>query len=634
MKLRAVPTLLCCALVSSIVVASEDLHKHRPRARYSCSETPDFPAITGSHSQPVGHKNVGSGAYDDLEDDADSREYTAVNDLDPTEDVYPGDGGEYAHGYPSGNNDEAPFEDDPDFEVPDEYHSEADQHGSSHSGHYSQGAPLGQDKVSDDDVSMGGDSSSDALVSEEDGISYDAHDIYGQDTSSPAGITSSLSASNLPSNLPDGSTQSTTADTPTGPSETTIAISIPVTPSNTIIDLSTTSTGPLPSATQRLCPDKNMQCVDGFLIGCAAVPNFIDDEIGASKFVGGVTNPQICHQLCIEDPLCTSWIDSDEPQNDFFFGGCWHYNQPMVLNSTEPFVGSIGINSGGIRGACDLGIPGSILTMGVTTPVTTSSTALLTSSQSVTAIVTSPSTSGDIVTIPTSETSLCPQLDGQCLNSNVIRCDRDLDLDADPEYSNYVCLTPLPIITSERECHETCLTSFECIGWKMTQVLTNVSASECCHVWGSLEPRDPLPQQPALATYPEYNSYGLRFRCDDGRQGEELCPKAENTCLDDFLIKCDRFLFDDLTPATADYTYDWQSNIFSQLGCHQACAEDSTCTAWGGYSEPLDSGEGGGEQFDCYHVHTPVVLQSPLPDFVREPDPGSAARYGVRGACA
>ncbi|KAI0158596.1 hypothetical protein BJ166DRAFT_307634 [Pestalotiopsis sp. NC0098] len=650
MKLQAVPTLLRCALLSSVVMASADLHRHRPRARYSCSEPSDFPAVTIAHSRPIGDKNSGLGAYGDAEDVADLGEYAAVNELDSAADGYPGDGG----GYPSGHNDEALSQDDFDFDVPDGYDLEADRHGSSHKGHYSLDSHL---------ASLGSGSSSDTTIFQEYGLGHDPYDIYGQDTSSPTLSTSSLSASDLSSNLPDGGPETTTADTPTGQTDTIIGLSTTTFPSTTIIEPSITSTGPLPSATQTLCPDNNLKCVDGFLIGCAAVPHLVDVGSRVPKRVGSVINPQICHQSCVEDPLCTAWEDTEEPL--FFDGGCYHYTQAFVLNSTEPFLSSLGINSFGIRGICDLAIPDATLTTAATTPaatpltssqsstITDTATASLTSpSQSFTstaivttalssssqpststAVATSPSASGDIVTIPTSETSLCPQLDGQCLNSNLIRCDRDLDLDADPEYSDYTCVSPVPAITSERECHEACLPNFTCIGWKMTQVLTGAGAPACCHVMGSLELRDPLPQQLPLATFPEYESYGLRFRCDGGRESEELCPSAENSCLDDFLIKCDRFLFDDLTPATADFAFDWHDEIFSQLGCHQACAEDATCTAWGGYSEPLDSGEGGGELFDCYHVHAPVVLQSPLPDFVREPDPGSAARYGVRGAC-
>ncbi|ETS73561.1 hypothetical protein PFICI_14507 [Pestalotiopsis fici W106-1] len=619
MKLLAVPTLLRCALLSSIVLAAADQPRLRPRARYSYSEAPRFPEITGSHSQPFDHKKAAPDSYGNLEGDLDVESYAIGDGADLEDDDYSGDGGGYAHGYPSGNNDETPFEDDPEYDDYDAHDFEEDRHGSSHSGHYSQGGRIGHSKDSKYDASRGSDRSYHAAAFDDEDLGYGTHDSYGQDMYDPIISTSSAAASDLSYNLPDGSSKSTVSTTPT-------------TSSNTITDSSTTSTRVIPSATQILCPDKDSQCVDNFLIGCAKIFNPVDrpSVISRQVDVPGVTNPQICHQLCVEDPLCLAWADADEPE--FFFGGCSHYVETIVLNSTDPFLGSLQINSFGLRGFCDLAIPESTLTTAVKTPLTTTS-------QSSTPILTSSSASSNLPTIPTSETSLCPQLDGQCLNSNIIRCDRDLDLDVDPPWSNYVCVTPLPIITSERECHESCNPDFTCIGWKMTQVLADASTGvgggtgECCHVFGSVVLQDPLPQQQPLATFPEYNSYGLRFRCDDGGQSEELCPKAENTCLDGFLIKCDRFLEDDLTPATAQFTNDWRDDIFSQLGCHQACAEDLSCTAWGGYSEPLDSGEGGGEMFDCYHVHTPVVLQSPLPGFVSEPDPGSSARYGVRGAC-
>ncbi|KAI0178083.1 hypothetical protein BJ166DRAFT_491892 [Pestalotiopsis sp. NC0098] len=347
------------------------------------------------HCAVIGYEeHIGAEAYGDAEAEPDPEIYVANHEVDATDDDYVGDGGEYALGYPSGGEDEVPFEIEPDYDASDADEVEESRHGSSHSGHYFQDQH--DDDYRKEDALVGSGGSYDASGSDDDYDygRHDGYDRYGYETGVFSGnsITSDLSA---------GSPESTA-------------------------------------------------------------------------------------------PLAT--------------------NQSAITAPTLPSVN-----------------------------------------------VVLPATRVTLQTIPTSDTHLCPDFDGQCLNGNIIRCDRVLSTDTNAISSRYECeFGPGLSVTSERACHESCRRQGDCSGWQMIQTQTfdgsggDGTTYDCCFVHGHPHLQDPLPQQSRFSTFPAYYSYGLDSYCTDQSPG--LCPEADNGCVDEFLVRCGRDLEQDVAAVPGAYT--------------------------------------------------------------------------------
>ncbi|KAK6218828.1 hypothetical protein LQW54_002754, partial [Pestalotiopsis sp. IQ-011] len=416
-------------------------------------------------------EHIGAGAYGEAEVEPDPEIYVANHEVDAADDDYVGDGGEYALGYPSGGEDEVPFEVEADYDGSDADEFEDGRHGSSHSGHYFQNQVAEHDDgYSKDDTSVGSGGSYDApgLDDDYDYGRHDGYDRYGYET----GVFSSNS---ITSDLSAGSPESTA-------------------------------------------------------------------------------------------PLAT--------------------NQSAIADATVSSAHGV-----------------------------------------------LPATRVTLQTIPTSETHLCPDFDGQCLNGNIIRCDRVLGIDANATSSRYECeFGPGLSVTSERACHESCRRQGDCSGWQMiqTQIFDGSGGDgttyDCCFVHGHPRLQDPLPQQSRFSTFPAYYSYGLDSYCTDQSPG--LCPMADNGCVDEFLVRCGRDLEQDVTAAPGAYTAYVVVDILEHLACHQACAENPRCTAWYGNSKSVDVGSA--LWFSCWHVFELITLQ---PVLAGAPSSLSYNYYGIRGAC-
>ncbi|KAI4596734.1 hypothetical protein KJ359_005076 [Pestalotiopsis sp. 9143b] len=271
----------------------------------------------------------------------------------------------------------------------------------------------------------------------------------------------------------------------------------------------------------------------------------------------------------------------------------------IELNPVEPFYFGMAF---GLRGFCDFPNTGSTPTSAVM-PVSTATDGGISASD-----VT-------LETLPTSATDLCPGLGGHCLDSNYIQCDRNLEDDTSTTIDDEQCVSQ-PGIHSERACHDACHLDNKCYGWTMDQ---EQELSDCCHLNTSVQLRDPLPPNTAPSMSPAHYSYGLKRSCPSDISS--LCPAAESACVDGFKVRCGRLIFNDVAPIPSG---NLQPNVFEELACHQACAEDPGCTTWWGESDIVY------ETYYCYHGSRPAVFKAEIPG---TDDRYMSSSYGVRNAC-
>jgi hypothetical protein len=98
--------------------------------------------------------------------------------------------------------------------------------------------------------------------------------------------------------------------------------------------------------------------------------------------------------------------------------------------------------------------------------------------------------------------------------------------------------------------------------------------------------------------------------------------------VDNLLVRCGRPFAGDVTTRRPSV---WKFDLLTDLACHQACAQDPTCTAWDGSLEYLDPESGGGALFNCYHTINRRVTLKPVLDVI--PRPLDDFSYGIKNYC-
>lgn len=370
----------------------------------------------------------------------------------------------------------------------------------------------------------------------------------------------------------------------------------------------TPRTRTITSTWTHLCPELDLQYVEDFLKWCRET--FSELSIRNTAVIPNCNDASECHQLCTENPLRRAWEDTDEPT---FFGSlCYHYLEALSPKANILFLATGLLHSAGARGFCYL-----LLLRPGTTPMAPSATT----------DTVSPFASAFMMTIPTSTSGLCPYLEGRCGNGAYIRCGRNLYGDANRTTWNFDCVMQ-PDIEEEKTCHDACILDRTCTGWAGYDEVDHLFSSPTftrCHVHEFAALKRPPLNKTSSSPF-AYLSCGLKLACP--ALVANLCPAAENRCVDGFLIQCGRDLRSDAASGFGERVF--RPEILENLTCHQACAEDPECNAWYGEVEFADADFGGGGVFECFHaLDQTVVLKSDLPEVSR----GLDKCYGVRNIC-
>ncbi|KAF7541035.1 hypothetical protein G7054_g952 [Neopestalotiopsis clavispora] len=204
----------------------------------------------------------------------------------------------------------------------------------------------------------------------------------------------------------------------------------------------------------------------------------------------------------------------------------------------------------------------------------------------------------------------------------------------------------VPNIPDKEACHQSCIDDPVCMGWislyeSVAELWeSGIMISQYCrHIFNTVQFNTTEP-------FGFGEAFGLRGFCDfpiagpasTSEQGgstasavapqitptsaTDLCPDMDGQCLNGFKVRCERLIFNDVTPLLEGNLV---ANISEEVVCHETCVEDSGCTAWWGERDSYF------KTYTCYHGTMSVSIKPMIAESQGEEFMYSS--YGVRKTC-